>query len=106
MMNNPPTWEIMIIYDEIPFTKEVYKGLKTINIDECDEISLSATDMDEKVFEVILSYMSENAPLDSVNKAFDLFNHLEKTDEWASSWFYSPILIQHLTSKQKACKIN
>ncbi|EPY2308020.1 hypothetical protein ACXATD_003743 [Clostridium sporogenes] len=97
IMNNPVTWEVMIIYKDIPFTRKDSSGLDKINIDECDEKSLIASGVDRKIIDIVLSFMSENSPIDTVEKAYDLDRRLKNINNDQKN-FISPNLIKCLSN--------
>lgn len=96
IMNNPATWEVMIIYKDIPLTRKDFFSSDMINIDECEEKSLIASGVDRKIIDIVLSFMRENAPIDTVEKAYDLDRCLKDIDNYQSWSFISPNLIKCL----------
>ena len=100
-MNNPPTWEVMIIYNEIPFTRNDFFSPNMIDIDVCDEEFLIAAGIDKKVIEILIIFIRENAPIDTADKAYDLDKRLRVADKDISGAFISPNLIKCLSQGAK-----
>ena len=97
LMNQPPTWEVIVIYNEIPFTGMDMLHASSINIDDANRESLLANALEEKLVDILLDFHENNGPLDSIAKAFDLEMQLKEVDSDNQLWnFVSPNLIKRL----------
>ncbi len=67
VVNNPDIWEIIIIFNEIPFTTKNNKNTG-INIDNI--INIENLDLDNK--KEALNYLENNSPIDTLQKATKL----------------------------------
>ena len=87
IMNNPPTWEMIVFYDNIPFTNKDMCG-NGIDID--GELDGS---FDEAIKEILQQYI----PLETVEKANELLEKLNKLNLKDVDRLYSSKLINKLT---------
>ena len=87
VMNSPATWEVIIFYDDIPFTTKSIIDDSFIDID--GELS---EELDENIKDII----REHIPLDSVEKAKKLWVRLQENDSKNINKMYSSKLIHHL----------
>ena len=87
IMNNPPTWEMIVFYDNIPFTNKDMCG-NGIDID--GELDGS---FDEAIKEILQQYI----PLETVEKANELLETLNKINFNDVDRLYSSKLIEILT---------
>lgn len=88
IMNNPSTWEVIIFYDEVPFTRRSILDDSFVDID--DEVG-EILEQDAK--RIIKEYI----PLDSVEKAHELLDKLKETGVERVDKLYSSVLIHRLS---------
>lgn len=72
IMNDPPTWEVMIIFRYIPLANKELYNEPFVSVDENNRKSLLDAGIDDDVANIILDYNEDNAPIDIIEKAFDL----------------------------------
>lgn len=97
IMNKPATWEVIVNFRFVPFTKKSLIGEEAINIDIAGEESFANADINEDVAKIILKFMKENSSLDTCSKAFELEKAIEKYPETSIYQFISPKLIESLS---------
>ena len=88
VMNNPPTWEVIVFYNDIPFTEK--NMLEDTNISIDDEYH---EQVDENTRKIIKEYM----PLDSIEKAKELKKRLQEVNIENVNMMYSDELVRRLT---------
>lgn len=105
IMHNPPTWEIMLFYDLVPFTRQDY--IKTehvekdkINLDKCTKDILLERGVDDKVCNTIINFIKKHGVIDSYNKAVELDELLYKHKGYDVYKFFSPNLVKSLSVKK------
>lgn len=82
VVNSPDIWEVIVIFNQIPFTM---KDNKTIGINIDNANNIKDLDLDNK--KEILNYLQNNSPIDTIEKAnkFDeLIGNYREKDSWYS----------------------
>lgn len=87
VMNNPATWEVIVFYDDVPFTRRSMLDDSFIDIDK---------DLGGELKENVKTIIKEYVPLDSVKKAKELYDKLQEVDSEHLNDLYSSVLVQKL----------
>ena len=89
VMNNPETWQVFLLFDEVPFTEKHLFNSDRVDIDTLAE--------DECTFdaEIIAPYL----PVSTIEKAIDLKEKM-KDSGLDPDHYYSSILIETLTAEE------
>lgn len=86
-MNSPATWEVLIFYDEVPFTRKSLLDDSVIDIDG---------ELGDKLEEASQDIIREYIPLKSVEKAKELLAKLREIDSKHINEIYSSVLVHNL----------
>jgi len=98
IMNNPATWEVIIVYHTIQFTRQdVLSASNNICIDACDIETLLNAGVTQNDAEVILAFTQENGPINTSDKALELHNLLKDSDDLVRENYISNVLIESIT---------
>lgn len=87
VMNSPATWEVLIFYDEVPFTRKSLLDDSVIDIDG---------ELGDKLEEASQDIIREYIPLKSVEKAKELLAKLREIDSKHINEIYSSVLVHNL----------
>ena len=93
VINNPPIWEVIIIYTRIPFTKTDYLNQSMISIDKCYIRNLVAAGVDNQVANTITKFMQENEAIDTVDKAETLAKSIKAINTEIADNLFSKDLV-------------
>lgn len=87
VMNNPATWEVIVFYDDVPFTRRSMMDDSFIDIDK---------ELGDELEETVKTIIKEYVPLDSVEKAKELYDKLQEAESEHINDLYSSVLVQKL----------
>lgn len=93
VMNNPSTWEVIVFYEDVPFTRRSMLDDSFIDID--GELG---DDLGENVKTIIKEYV----PLTSVEKAKELLRKLQEADSKYVHELYSSALVEKLVETSRS----
>lgn len=91
VMNSPATWEVVIFYEDIPFTKRSLLNDSFIDIDG---------ELGEELEETTQDIIREYVPLKSVEKAKELLAKLQEINSKHVNEMYSSVLVNNLVKAE------
>ena len=91
VMNSPATWEVLIFYEDIPFTKRSLLNDSFIDIDG---------ELGEELEETTQDIIREYVPLKSVEKAKELLAKLQEINSKHVNEMYSSVLVNNLVKAE------
>lgn len=97
-MHDPAIWEVIIRYEDIPFTHKDLMHEEGVNIDIATKQDLLLEGLSPQTADTILNFLRSYKCIDCVGTALELYDKIDLDPNTINANLYSAKLLEHLSS--------